>query len=586
MTGPRLDPVTTEVISNAFVSTADEMLAALIKSAYSTNIKERQDCSSVVMDANGDVVCIGDISQPIHISSFMFTGGAILDRHPPHTLRDGDVFMVNDPYSGGPSHLADVTFVGPVFHRGRFLGFVGNTGHWPDVGGKAPGQCALGDSTEIFQEAIRLPPIRIHRAGELNREVLETVLLNVRDPGSREGDIRAQIGSVHLGVRRMQELAERHGADVLGMAMEESHRVSEAKIRHGILRLREGTFQAVDYMDDDMDSDEPIPMKASITVRHRPEPVISLDFTGTGGPARWGINCPYSATAAMVGWVLRSVLEPTALASAGFWRAVDLTVPEGCLLNAMPPSPVGARSEVCAVLPDLLLAALQPAVDRQVVAGSHGVHGMGFSSRQAPNFIYYETVAGGGGARETKDGIDGIWETSNLPIEAMESEFPMMADMLEYVPDSAGPGRFRGGVGVRKEYRLLVDAYVATHSNRHTVAAQGLTGGGEGATTSIVHNPASDGPGPEGAVELPREGTFIPVAGQDVVTIVSGGGGGFGDPLDRSPDLVFGDVLNGKVTREGAREGYGVVVEAEGGVPRLDREATELLRREMRAARN
>ena len=197
MTGPRLDPITTEVISNSFVSTADEMLAALIKSAYSTNIKERQDCSSVVMDANGDVVCIGDISQPIHISSFMFTGGAILDRYPPNTLRDGDVFMVNDPYSGGPSHLADVTFVGPVFHEGRFLGFVGNTGHWPDVGGKAPGQCALGDSTEIFQEAIRLPPIRIHRAGELNREVLETVLLNVRDPGSREGDIRAQI---RLGV--------------------------------------------------------------------------------------------------------------------------------------------------------------------------------------------------------------------------------------------------------------------------------------------------------------------------------------------------------------------------------------------------
>ncbi|MCE2404418.1 MAG: hydantoinase B/oxoprolinase family protein [Dehalococcoidia bacterium] len=298
MTGPRLDPITTEVISNSFVSTADEMLAALIKSAYSTNIKERQDCSSVVMDANGDVVCIGDISQPIHISSFMFTGGAILDRYPPNTLRDGDVFMVNDPYSGGPSHLADVTFVGPVFHQGRFLGFVGNTGHWPDVGGKAPGQCALGDSTEIFQEAIRLPPIRIHRAGELNREVLETVLLNVRDPGSREGDIRAQIGSVHLGIRRMQELADRHGADVLGLAMDESHRVSEAKIRHGILQLREGTFQAVDYMDDDMDSHEPIPMKASITVRHRPDPIISLDRAAPpagGSTARMRPPRPWSA---------------------------------------------------------------------------------------------------------------------------------------------------------------------------------------------------------------------------------------------------------------------------------------------------
>ena len=442
--------------------------------------------------------------------------------------------MVNDPYSGGPSHLADVTFVGPVFYRGEFLGFVGNTGHWPDVGGKAPGQCALGDSTEIFQEAIRFPPIRIHRAGELNREVLELVLLNVRDPDSREGDIRAQVGSVHLGVRRMQELADRHGAQLLSLAMEESHRVSEAKIRHGILQLREGIFEAVDYMDDDMDSAEPIPMRVSIAVRHRPDPVISLDFSGTGGPARWGVNCPYSATAAMVGWVLRSVLDPTALASAGFWRAVDLIVPEGCLLNARSPSPVGARSEVCAVLPDLLLAALQPAVNEQVVAGSHGVHGMGFSGQRPPNFIYYETVAGGGGAR----GDQGRHRRHLGNVQ------PAHRGDGVRVPDDgrhAGVRARLGGSGpvsgeawaVRKEYRLLVDAYVATHSNRHTVAAPGLTGAGDGATTSIVHNPDT-----EAAVELPREGTFIPVAGQDVVTIISGGGGGFGDPLERSPDLV------------------------------------------------
>ena len=574
MTGPRLDPVTTEVISNALVSTADEILAALIKSAYSTNIKERQDCSSVVMDADGEVVCIGDISQPIHLSSFMFTGGAILQRFPRETLQDGDVFMVNDPYSGGPSHLADVTFIAPVFHKGRFLGFVGNTGHWPDVGGKAPGQCALGDATEIYQEAIRFPPVRIHRAGELNQELLELVLLNVRDPDSREGDIRAQVGSVQIGVRRMQELADRHGADILSLAMEESHRVSEAKVRHGILQLKEGTFEAVDYMDDDLDSDEPIPMRVSVTVRHRPEPKISFDFAGTGGPARWGINSPYSATASIVGWTLRAVLDPTALASAGFWRPVELTVPEGSLLNARAPSPVGARSEVCAILPDLLLAALQPALTEKAMAGSHGVHGMGFSNQRAPNFIYYETVAGGGGARETKDGIDGIWESSNLPIEAMESEFPMMADRLEFVPDSAGPGRFRGGVGVRKEYRMLADAYVATHSNRHTIPASGLQGAGKGTGTRIVQNPDTDR-----SRELPREGAFIPVAQQDVVTIVSGGGGGFGDPLERDPELVLRDVRNGKVTPEGARRDYGVALR---GDTELDLEATELLRREMR----
>ena len=575
MATARLDPITTEVIGNALVSAADEILAALIKSAYSTNIKERQDCSSVVLDAGGRIVCLGDISQPVHMSSFMFTGGAILKRFPKEAIREGDVFMVNDPYTGGPSHLADVPFMGPVFHRQEFLGFVGNTGHWPDVGGKAPGQCALGDATEIYQEAIRFPPVRLYRAGELQREILEVILLNVRDPDSREGDIRAQVGSVRVGIERMQELAERHGIDVLRQGMEELLRVSEAKVRHGILQLKEGVYEAVDYLDDDVDSDEPIPMHVKVTVRHTPEPTITLDYTGTGGPARWGLNNPYSGTAACAYWVLRSLLDPSALGNDGFWRPIELIIPEGCILNPRPPSPVGARFEVCSQLPDLLFAALEPAIDGNFEAGSHGVHGMGFSNQQPPNFIYYETVAGGGGARPVKDGIDGVHTASNLPIEAMELEFPMMADRLEYVPDSAGAGHFRGGVGIRKDYRMLVDTYVGTHSNRHKIPGPGLLGADDGTLTRIVRN--LDGEEPQ---ELPREGTFIPVEAQDVVTIVSGGGGGFGDPLDRDLELVLNDVVNGKVTAEGARRDYGVVVSDSRDA--IDMEATALLRQERR----
>ena len=577
MAAQRLDPITTEVIGSALVSIADEILAALIKSAYSTNIKERQDCSSVVLDVNGEVVCIGDISQPIHISSFMFTGEAILKRFPRESIREGDIFMVNDPYSGGPSHLADVTFVGPVFYHGKFMGFVGNTGHWPDVGGKAPGQAALGDATEIYQEALRLPPVRLYRAGQLQGEILEIVLLNVRDSGSREGDIRAQVGSVELGIRRMLELMEQHGGDTLLLGMEELLRVSEAKVRHGILRLKEGVYSATDYMDDDMDSDEPIPMKVKVTVRHTPEPNITLDFSGTGGPARWGINNPYSGTAAGAYWVLRSVLDPTVLGNKGFWRPIELIIPEGCLLNPLPPSPVGARFEVCSQLPDLLFAALEPAVEGNIEAGSHGVHGMGFSNQHPPNFIYYETVAGGGGARPVKDGIEGVHTASNLPIEAMELEFPMMADRLEYVQDSAGAGRFRGGVGIRKDYRMLVDSYVGTHSNRHRIPGPGLSGATDGTLTRILRNP--DG---QETQTLPREGTFIPVEAQDVVTIISGGGGGYGDPLDRDPELVLQDVVNGKVSEEGAQRDYGVVANL--ADRKVDLETTTLLRIRRRGA--
>ena len=571
MNRERSDPITTEVIGSALVSIADEILAALIKSAYSTNIKERQDCSSVVMDSNGKIVCIGDISQPIHISSFMFTGGAILERFPQESIREGDVFMVNDPYSGGPSHLADVTFVGPVFHEGELVAFVANTGHWPDVGGKAPGQAALGDATEIYQEALRLPPVRLYRAGELQREILEIVLLNVRDPDNRDGDIRAQVGSLQLGIRRMRELIARHGVETLRLTMEELLRVSESKVRHGILRLKEGVYQAIDYLDDDKDSDQPIPMKVKVTVRHTPEPTITLDYTGTGGPARWGINNPYSGTAACAYWVLRSVLDPTVLGNDGFWRPIEMIIPEGCLLNPRPPSPVGARFEVCSQLPDLLYAALEAAVEGNIEAGSHGVHGMGFSSQRPPNFIYYETVAGGGGARPVKDGIEGVHTASNLPIEAMELEFPIMADRLEYVPDSAGAGRFRGGLGIRKDYRMLTDTYVGTHSNRHRIPGPGLSGARDGTLTRILRNP--DGEAPQ---TLPREGTFIPVEAQDVVTIISGGGGGYGDPLERDPELVLWDVLNGKVTEEGARRDYGVAIDL--ADRKVDQEATILLR--------
>ena len=571
MNRERSDPITTEVIGSALVSIADEILAALIKSAYSTNIKERQDCSSVVMDSNGKIVCIGDISQPIHISSFMFTGGAILERFPQESIREGDVFMVDDPYSGGPSHLADVTFVGPVFHEGELVAFVANTGHWPDVGGKAPGQAALGDATEIYQEALRLPPVRLYRAGELQREILEIVLLNVRDPDNRDGDIRAQVGSLQLGIRRMRELIARHGVETLRLTMEELLRVSESKVRHGILRLKEGVYQAIDYLDDDKDSDQPIPMKVKVTVRHTPEPTITLDYTGTGGPARWGINNPYSGTAACAYWVLRSVLDPTVLGNDGFWRPIEMIIPEGCLLNPRPPSPVGARFEVCPQLPDLLYAALEAAVEGNIEAGSHGVHGMGFSSQRPPNFIYYETVAGGGGARPVKDGIEGVHTASNLPIEAMELEFPIMADRLEYVPDSAGAGRFRSGLGIRKDYRMLTDTYVGTHSNRHRIPGPGLSGARDGTLTRILRNP--DGEAPQ---TLPREGTFIPVEAQDVVTIISGGGGGYGDPLERDPELVLWDVLNGKVTEEGARRDYGVAIDL--ADRKVDQEATILLR--------
>ena len=389
MTHSKLNPITVEVIGNALASIADEMLVGLIKSAYSTNIKERQDCSSVVMDAQGNVVCISDMSLPMHLSSFMFTGEALLRRFPEETIEEGDVFIVNDPYRGGPSHLADVTFVAPVFHTDKLVGFVGNTGHWPDVGGKAPGQAALGDATEIFQEGLRIPPVRLYSKGRLQKDLLDLILLNVRDSDNREGDIRAHVGSAKLGCLRMRELSDQYGKQILGQALDELLDVSELKARHGILSLNEGEYEALDYLDDDMDSDEPIPIKVKVTVRHKPKPSILVDYAGTGGPAKHGINMPYHGTVTVVFWVLRSILDPDLQANAGFERAIKVIAPAGSLVNSKEPSPVGARYEVASQIPDSLFAALSGALKKGIEAGGHGTHGMGFSGQAPYSFIYY-----------------------------------------------------------------------------------------------------------------------------------------------------------------------------------------------------
>ena len=463
---------------------------------------------------------------------------------------------VDDPYRGGPSHLADVTFVAPVFHEGKLVAFVGNTGHWPDVGGKAPGQAALGDATEIYQEGLRIPPVRLYSKGRLQKDLLDLILLNVRDSDNREGDIRAHVGSAKLGCLRMRELSDQYGNQILGQALDELLDVSELKARHGILTLDEGEYEALDYLDDDMDSDEPIPIKVKVTVRHKPKPSILVDYAGTGGPAKHGINMPYHGTVTVVFWVLRSILDPDLQANAGFERAIKVIAPAGSLVNSKEPSPVGARYEVASQIPDSLFAALSGAVRKGIEAGGHGTHGMGFSGQAPYSFIYYETVGGGGGARPNKDGINGVHITSNLPIEAMEQEFPMMADRLEYIADSGGPGRFRGGVGIRKDWKMLVDTFVATHSNRHRIPGPGLKNGKDGILTRIVRNPDT-------AISelIPRETTLLPVEPGTVVTIFAGGGGGYGDPMKRDPEMVLRDVVDGIVTPSAARREYGVVLD-------------------------
>lgn len=571
------DAISTEVIGSALASVADEVYTALVKSAYSANIKERQDCSAAIIDAAGRVAAISDMSIPIHLGSFSLTGAALLERF--DDIAEGDVYVVNDPYTGGPSHLADVTFISPVFCAGELVAFVANVGHWPDVGGKAPGQCSLGDGTEVFQEGLRIPPTRLYEKGILRRDILEIILCNVRDADDRMGDIRAHVGCLRLGERRVQEIAARHGAPALRHAIDDLSRVSEIRIRHAILtRLDAGVFEAIDFLDDDLDAEGPIPLKVKVTVTHTPEPSVTVDFTGTAPAIKLGMNCPYQGTQATVFWVMRSILDPSIPPNEGFSRPLRIVAPSGSIVCPVPPSPVGARYQVVCQLVDLISHALASAVRHPAIeAGSNGVHGIGFSRRN-PRFIYYETVAGGSGGRSNDDGIDCVHTTSNMPIEAMESEFPIMADRLEYLIDSGGPGRFRGGLGVRKDYRALVPLFAAVQSNRHHIPGPALFGGATGALSRIELRDGDSG----ASRLLARQGSLIAVKPGDVLTIFSGGGGGNGDALERDPALVAGDVLNGKVSIERAASDYGVVIAA--GASEPDLPATAALRDRLRAA--
>ena len=570
------DAISTEVIGSALASVADEVYTALVKSAYSANIKERQDCSAAIIDSAGRIAAISDMSIPIHLGSFSLTGAALLERFT--DIAEGDVYVVNDPYSGGPSHLADVTFVSPVFCDGELIAFVANVGHWPDVGGKAPGQCSLGDATEVFQEGLRIPPIRLYERGVVRRDMLDMILCNVRDADDRMGDIRAHVGCLRLGERRVLEIATRHGAPALRHAIDDLARASEIRMRHAILnRLDAGVFEAIDFLDDDLDSDGPIPLRVKVTVTHTPEPSVTVDFTGTAPAIKLGMNCPYQGTLATVYWVMRSILDPSIPPNDGFSRPLHIVAPQGSIVCPVAPSPVGARYQVVCQLVDLISHALASAVRHpSIEAGSNGVHGIGFSSRN-PRFIYYETVAGGSGGRSNDDGIDCVHTTSNMPIEAMESEFPIMADCLEYLVDTGGPGLFRGGLGVRKDYRALVPLLAAVQSNRHHIPGPGLFGGRTGALSRIQLRDVDSG---ESRL-LARQGSLIPVKPGDVLTIFSGGGGGYGKALDRDPELVASDVLNGKVSFEHAATDYGVVISAGRYTP--DLLETAALRERMRA---
>lgn len=580
-----VDPIVAEVIGNALQTVAEEMGVALIRTAYSTNIKERKDCSCAVFAPDGRLLALAE-HIPIHLASMQGLMTEIVAERDRWALRAGDVIMANDPYRGGGSHLPDVTLAQPVFYQDQLIAFVLNIAHWSDVGGRSPGAGTAGDSTEVLQEGVRIPPIRIMNGAELRKDLLELLLLNMRGREERLGDFRAQIASLRLGEQRVIELFERYGRETIAGAVSELLDYSERRLRHALSEIPAGTYHFNDALDDDGISDEPLPIKATVTVVHEPRSAITLDFTGTAPQGAGGVNMVWSALLATVYYAVKAVVAPEVPPNSGFQRPIEIRAPAGTLVNAREPAAVGGRTDACQRVVDVLMGAFSQAVPERVVAASNGattaiIFG-GTAVLSGADFVYVEALGGGLGARQMKDGMDGVQahvtNTSNLPIEAMELEYPLRVLRYGLVQDSGGPGRFRGGLSIRKDLQALAPMLFSAHSDRHRIRPWGLERGLPGGRGRFVLNPGTPR---EKQIRSKVSGLLVEMG--DVLSAQTAGGGGFGSPLAREPNLVLVDYIQGKISREQAWDAYGVVLDEKSET--VDHVATDARRRQLQRER-
>lgn len=526
MTKPQeFDPIRAEVVARYLLGVTEEMSAALMRTAFSPNIKERGDCSTAVFDAQGNVVALPQ-RVPIHLGSMVGVVEAVLARFPRDTLRPGDMFLANDPYSGGGSHLPDINVISPVFFQGEIVGFVACIAHHADVGGMVPGSEAAVCSS-IFQEGIRIPPVRIMREGSLNEDVFDILLLNSRTPDERAGDLRAQIAANNVGVRSVQALFERLGTATTHDTMAAYLEFTERRFAAAIAKVPPGRYTACEYLDGARQGETAaIQLALTVSPGH-----LAFDFTGSAPQIEAARNIPYRALIATIYTVVKSLLDADVPANSGYFRTITVTAPKGTVVSPVAPAAVGARAMSCAVLGDAVASALAKALPEKALVAS-GPHQLivlaGTDPRNSRYFVNYETIAGAMGARAYREGVDAVRVhasgSSNLPVEALEHAYPFLIEQYALRKGSGGSGRFEGGRGVVRDYRVLGEsAVLSLSSERQNVPAAGMAGGGDGAPGQFVLNP-----GTPGERILPSAAAEIQLSKNDVLRVCTPGGGGYG----------------------------------------------------------
>jgi N-methylhydantoinase B len=554
----RRDPIELEVFKNLFHSIAEEMGAALRRTAFSPNIKERRDYSCAVFDSAGEVIAMGD-HMPVHLGSMPMSVRAAIAAC---DMGPGDVVMLNDPFCGG-THLPDITLVAPVhLWRGRPLGklkvcsepvegagsrprkaaeppdfYVASRAHHADVGGAYAG--SMGLCREIYQEGLRIPPVRITRAGVMERDVLALLLNNVRTPEEREGDLGAQIAACHTGAERLREVCVRYGVDRTARSARELLQYSEELMRAFLLQVPPGNYYAEDFLDNDGISDKPVKIAVKVSVgsgpvsrgRERPRPVVTVDFAGSDAQVEGSVNAVEAITYSACFYVFRCLLPEDVPATAGLMRSIQVIAPEGTVVNARPPAAVaGGNVETSQRIVDVVLRALAQAIPEKIPAAASGTMNNltigGIDPQSGKPFAYYETIAGGMGARPTKDGVSGVHthmtNSLNTPVEALEYAYPLRVRRYSLRSGSGGRGEYRGGDGIIREIEVLTDCEVTLLADRRTRGPWGLAGGESGVAgkASVIRQ--------SGAVEVMPGKFSTRLRAGERIRIESPGGGGWG----------------------------------------------------------
>jgi len=566
----RIDPITLEVIKNALSSVADEMALVLMRSAYSPVVRDSMDYSTALCDRHGQVIAQG-LTLAVQLGAFPDAMQHLTKAYA-GKMQPGDIFIMNDPYGAGGQHLPDIYVIKPLFWEGAVEGYACTMAHHCDVGGIAPGSVAI-HATDIYQEGLRLPMLKLYEAGRANETLFQIIEKNTRQPVQVLGDLRAQLAACSIAERGFAALLRRYGGVAVRPYLEAIMNQAERLMREFIRGIPDGEYRFVDWIDGIGEAPEPLKIAVRVSVRGDE---VEVDFTGTSAQVQGAINCPIAMARSSAYCAIRCVTSPDIPNCEGYMRPLRIHAPEGTILNPVLPAACAARGVMGYRVFDAIMGALWQVVPERVVAGGEGgptLFSVGGYHQGRP-FVLTEVMVGTWGARAAKDGVEGVSNPaanlSNQPVELIEAELPLEVVRYGMVQDSGGAGARRGGLAFVREFRLLADeAVFTTRADRRDHRPYGFAGGqpGRGSQNILI-----TGKGERALPTMPMEA--LKWKAGDVFRHVSAGGGGYGDPLARDPALVLADVLDGKVSPHAARELYGVVIEKDS----IDETATQRLR--------